>query len=189
MKRTEQFILILTFITFSWLGMQVVHELGHVAAAHATGARVLKVYLHPLIISETDIDQNSHPLIVVWAGCLTGTLLPLLAFGIAKLCRAPGLYLFRFFAAFCLVANGVYIGMGSSKNGWDTEVMLDNGSPRWLMVLFGLATYPLGLYLWHKLGPNFGLGQAKGKVDRKATITSAALLLTLVTVELIMNSQ
>ncbi|MBL1216618.1 MAG: hypothetical protein D8M59_03905 [Planctomycetes bacterium] len=144
MKRIEQIILIVSFILFSWLGMQAVHELGHVLGALASHAEIEHVALHPLIISRTDIGDNPHPLVVVWAGPVVGAALPLCAFLLAIVCRSPGVNLFRFFAGFCLIANGAYITFGSSEGGLDTAVMIQNGSPRWVMVLFGILTMPLG---------------------------------------------
>ena len=189
MKRFEQAILIISFIAFSWLAMQVVHELGHVVAAWLTKAEVIRVALHPCIISQTEIGHNPHPLIVVWAGPIVGIALPLLAFLVAKVCRAPGVYLFRFFAGVCLIANGVYIAVGPSEGLADTGVMIQHGSPRWLLVLFGIITVPLGLYLWHGEGKHFGLGEAKGQVNRSAAFVSAFLLIVLAGVELIFNSK
>jgi hypothetical protein len=189
MKRFEQAILIVSFIAFSWLAMQVVHELGHVVAAWWTKAQINEVALHPCIISHTYIGHNPHPLIVVWAGPIVGAALPLLAFLVAKVCRAPGVYLFRFFAGVCLIANGVYITVGPSEGLADTGVMMEHGSPRWLMVLFGVITVPLGLYLWHGEGKHFGLGEAKGQVSRSAAVVSALLLIALAGAELIFNSK
>jgi hypothetical protein len=190
MKRLTQVLLIVTFIGFSWLGMQVVHETGHVLVARLTGGEVIKVALHPLIVSRTDLGQNPHPLAVVWGGPLIGSGLPLLVLALAAAFRWPGLPLFRFFAGFCLIANGVYIGIGwLLTDGADTWVMTENGSPVWVLVVFGLLAAPLGLYLWHRQGPHFGLGEAKGNVSMRAAITSAALFLTLVAGELIRNER
>ena len=168
--------------------MQVVHELGHVIVGRITGAEVTKVVLHPLIVSRTDLGHNPHPLAVVWGGPLLGSLLPLLAWGLAVLFRAPGIYLYRFFAGFCLIANGVYIGVGwLIANGADPWVMTRNGSPVWVLVLFGIVCFPLGLFLWHRQGPYFGIGQPKGQVSGVATIVSAFLLIALAGTELIRN--
>ncbi len=68
MKRLDQIVLVGTFIGFSWLAMQAVHELGHVLGAVATGGRVTEVVLHPCTISRTDVHPNPHPLLVVWPG-------------------------------------------------------------------------------------------------------------------------
>jgi hypothetical protein len=108
--------------------------------------------------------------------------------GLAERLRSPGTYLFRFFAGFCLVANGVYIGVGHFlADGADPYVMLENGSPRWLLVLFGAVAFPLGLFLWHRQGTHFGLGNARGNVNLQATCISAALLVVLISAELIRN--
>lgn len=190
MNRLLQILLIVTFLGFSWLAMQAVHEAGHVLAAQATGGEVIKVALHPLIVSRTDLGFNPHPLAVVWGGPLLGSLLPLLAFALAAVSRIPGVYLFRFFAGICLIANGVYIGAGwLLANGADPWVMRENGSPAWVLVLFGLLTFPLGLYLWHRQGPHFGLGEAKDNVNPRAAFISAALFLALVGAELIRNEK
>jgi hypothetical protein len=189
-QRLPQIVLIVTFIPFAWLGMQAVHEGGHVFMAHVTGGEVINVALHPLIMSRTDVGQNPHPLAVVWGGPVLGSVVPLLAFGLASVCRLPGVYLFRFFAGFCLIANGVYIGVGwLIADGADPWVMTDGGAPRWLLVLFGLIATPLGLYLWHRQGPHFGLASSKGKVSTSAAMISAALLLAIVGLELLFGSK
>jgi hypothetical protein len=190
MKRLQQILLIVTFIGLSWLGMQVVHETGHVIVARLTGGEVIKVALHPLIVSRTDLGENPHPLAVVWGGPLVGSVLPVLVFALAAALRLPGVYLLRFFAGFCLIANGVYISIGwLLADGADPWVMTENGSPVWVLVLFGLLTAPLGLYLWHRQGPHFGLGEGKGNVSVRAAVTSAALFLALVAGELIRNER
>jgi len=188
MKRLPQILLIVTFIGFSWLAMQVVHEAGHVLVARLTGAEVTKVALHPLIMSRTDVAENPHPLAVVWGGPLVGSLLPLLLFALAAAFRAPGVYLFRFFAGFCLIANGVYIGVGRFlAEGADPWVMTENGSPRWVLVVFGAVAFPVGLYLWHRQGSHFGLGDAKGSVNTRAAFISAGLFLALTGAEIVRN--
>src|SRR5260370_4113572 len=89
-KRIPQIVLIGTFIPLCWLAMQVVHELGNVLLARATKGEVIKVALHPSIVSRTDLGENPHPLAVVWGGPLFGSLLPLVAFGAASISRIPG---------------------------------------------------------------------------------------------------
>jgi len=187
MKRLPQILLIATFIGFSWLAMQVLHEAGHVLVARLTGAEVTKVALHPLILSRTDVAENPST-----GRCLGRSpcwfTVPLLLFALAAAFRAPGVYLFRFFAGFCLVANGVYIGVGHFlAEGADPWVMMENGSPRWLLVMFGAVAFPLGLYLWHRQGPHFGLGDAKGIVNTRAAFISAGLFLALTGAETLRN--
>jgi len=90
MRRLEQIVLIGTFLGFSWLAMQAVHELGHVAAARLTGGTVTQVVLHPCTISRTDVSPNPRPLVVVWAGPLVGATLPLLAYWMACVVKCQG---------------------------------------------------------------------------------------------------
>jgi hypothetical protein len=179
MQRLHQGILIASTVLGSWLGMQLVHEFGHVLGLWATGGRVARVVFHPLMISRTVPADNPHPLTEVWAGPLLGVILPVLGWLAAVVLRLPGAYLLRFFAGFCLIANGAYIGAGSFDRVGDCEVMLRHGSPVWLLWLFGAVTVPAGLGLWHRLGPHFGLGSARGQVSRRAAYTSLAGLVML----------
>lgn len=189
MKRIDQLILIFTFLAFSWLAMQAVHEFGHVVGAWLTRAEVTRVALHPCIISRTDLGSNPHPAVVAGTGPIIGSLLPLVILLVARICRAPGVYLFRFFAAFCLVANGVYMVLGPSDGGVDTGVMIEHGLPRGFLISLGVPAVCLGLYLWHRQGKYFGLGETRGDVSRQAVIVSVLLLAAITTVELIINSR
>jgi hypothetical protein len=87
--------------------------------------------------------------------------------------------LLRFFAGFCLIANGAYIGVGSFDRIGDCDEMLRHGSPIWHLWLFGAATMPLGLWLWHGQGLHFGLGAASGHVDGRAAWISLIACLSL----------
>lgn len=158
MNRLHQVVLIAATLLGSWLGMQDVHELGHMTGAWLTGGRVSKVVLHPLTISRTDLSENPRPSFVVWAGPVLGAVLPLLIWGCAGALRLPGAFVLRFFAGFCLIANGAYLGVGSFARVGDAGEMLRHGSARWQLWVFGAITAPLGLWLWHGLGPQFGLG-------------------------------
>src|SRR3954447_25675166 len=120
-------ILIASTLLGSWLGMQAVHELGHVCGGGLTGGKVQRVVLHPLTVSRTDLGENPAPLAVVWAGPLLGVLLPLAAWGLAAGLHLRGAFLLRFFAGFCLVANGGYIGGGSFDRLGDAGQRLRHG--------------------------------------------------------------
>src|SRR5689334_5732511 len=100
MRHRHQTILIVATLLGSWLGMQAVHEFGHVVGAWLTGGRVAGVVLYPLTISRTDLAENPHPLPVVWAGPVVGVVLPLGLWALAAGLGLPGAFVLRFFAGF-----------------------------------------------------------------------------------------
>jgi len=180
MQRTCQFVFVVSLIALSWLGMQVVHELGHVFGALLTGASVTRIVLNPLTISRTDVFPNPSPRIVVWAGPLMGSLLPLMLLMPARV-RGIGRSMAQFFAGFCLIANGAYISMGSFDQVGDAGVMLQTGTPLGWLLLFGGATIPWGLLIWHRMGSLRAFLRNPGCVsDRLAYGTAAALGVMLV---------
>jgi hypothetical protein len=177
--------LLLTTLIMSWLGMQAVHELGHVLGALASGGEVRRVVLHPLTISRTDLGANPQPLFVVWAGSLLGVALPLLCWFIAARWRSAGAFLWRFFAGFCLIANGAYIGLGSFDRVGDCGEMLRQGSSLWQLWLFGMVTIPLGFWFWHGQARHFGLGEKRNMIDARTVGITTAIAVALIVLGLI----
>ena len=152
MNRINQFVFLISFLLLCWFGMQAVHELGHVVGALVSGGEIQKVVLNPLSISQTEVFPNPHPLAVVWLGPALGCLMPWLFTWVIP--REPKIAkkLAEFFAGFCLVANGAYIGFGAFNGIGDCGVMLEAGTPFWILPLFGITTFFSGIYLWHQLG-------------------------------------
>jgi hypothetical protein len=95
--------------------------------------------------------------------------------------------LLRFFAGFCLIANGAYIGGGSFDRIGDAGVMLRHGSSPWWLWTFGAVTVPAGLRLWHRQGQHFGLGRTAGKVSALAAYIGLAVLLSLIVLGLVVD--
>lgn len=136
---------------WSWFLMMAVHESGHAVAALATGGGVRQITLQPLSISRTDVDPNPYPLLVVWAGPAAGCVIPLLTLLFSR--GKDGLRChFAFFAGFCLIANGAYIGGGAFDQVGDCRVMLQHGSPMWLLFAFGGVAVIAGFWVWHGIG-------------------------------------
>jgi hypothetical protein len=128
--------------------MQAVHECGHVFAAWCSGATVERVVLLP--ISHTETSNVEHPLFVYGAGALFGAIFPVLLWLMINGLHWKTAYLFRFFAGFCLVANGAYIGCDVSITGpTDAGLLIDHGVQRWALLLFGIFCVSGGLVLWH----------------------------------------
>jgi hypothetical protein len=180
MARFEHVVFLLTTIVACWLGMQAVRELGHVVGALLTGMRVENVVLHPLTISRTNLGEGSHPLLVTLAGPLIGVALPLVAWLLAALLRLPGAFLLRFFAGFCLIANGAYIGGGSLEGIGDCGELLRHGAQLWQLWLFGAVGVTGGLATWHGLGADFGLGRDGKAVSRRMTLAVIGLAVALI---------
>ena len=195
MNRFFQVLLIASTAGLSWLGMMAVHELGHVLAAWTSGGVVERIDLHPLVLSHTMLAANPCPLYVAWGGPILGCLFPLALLGIVKLFAKPYDYLAAFFAGFCLVANGAYLGGGTFSGGNaldgntldDGAVILNSGGEVWQLLLFALLTVPSGLWLLNGLGKHFGLvkGASRGKVDHKAAVVVAVVFSAVVCSELV----
>lgn len=171
-------LLIVTTLAASWYAMMVVHELGHVLAAWLTGGQVIRVVLHPLAFSRTELSTNNNPIAIVWGGPIVGTLLPLALWLIARALRLRLAFLLRFFAGFCLIANGAYLASAILEPVGDTDDMLRYGVPLWLIVAPGALALIVGFATWHRLGPHFGL--TNQPVDRAAVITSSVTLCVLI---------
>jgi hypothetical protein len=172
-------VLAVSIVGASWLGMTLVHEAGHALAAWVTGGRVVRMVLHPLGIPRTEVAPNPQPLVVVWGGPILGVAAPLALWGLLHALRCGGAYLWRFFAAFCLVANGAYLAAGSLLRAADAGDMLRLGSPPGVLWAFGGLCVPLGFVLWHRQGKFFGLGRDALPVSASAAYGTAAGLLLL----------
>lgn len=183
-NRAVQLILIASTLVASWLGMQAVHELGHMSAAWIAGGEVVNVALHPAGISRTDIADNPHPLTVAWAGPLFGVLAPMAAWQLAARCRCTNAFLLQFFAGFCLVANGLYLGVGSINRVGDCGDLLRHGAPAWQLWTFGVCATLLGLWLWHGQGRYFGLSQNSQPASKSAAGTALAISFVLLSLGL-----
>lgn len=178
--RRRRMVLIVATLLGSWLGMQAVHECGHVLGAWLTGGRVARVVLYPLTFSRTDLADNPRPRAVAWAGPMVGATVPLLLWAMAGVARWPGAFVLRFFAGFCLLANGLYIAVGSLDRVGDCRELLQHGARPWELWLFGVLTAPLGLWLWHGLGRRFGLGPASEPIPNGVLYSTLAACLALV---------
>ena len=189
MNRLFQILLITSTLAFSWLGMMAVHEFGHVVHLGLSGGTVEQVILHPLAISRTDAGDNPHPLVVAWGGPIWGCLVPLGVLLVARRLAPSQAYLARFFAGFCLVANGAYLAGDAFVRGGDGRDLIAHGTPPSVLIVLGVATVAAGLWLWNGLGPHFGLGTASGRVDRRAACAVTVALALVILLELALSAR
>ncbi|HTL27994.1 MAG TPA: hypothetical protein VL282_02185 [Tepidisphaeraceae bacterium] len=180
--RFIQVLIVVSLMWLSWLAMMVVHEAGHVLAARSTGGTVRRVIWHPLVISRTDVRPNPRPRIEVWAGPIFGIVLPVLVAALGTLLRVRWTYLFWFFAGFCLIANGAYIGIGVFHPVGDAHELVALDTPRWALALFGFPAVVAGIWIWDRVSTRLGFGKIPRPIDvRHATMTFfIALILTAV---------
>ena len=186
-RRLASALLIALTCLFCWLAMMIVHECGHVLHAWMSGGGVVKVVLHPLSISRTDVEPNPHPHFVAWGGAIWGCGLPAVLVPIVRRLRLPFDYLYAFLAGFCLIANGVYLGAGAVFPAGDARDLLRLGTPWWLLLGFGIAATVAGLRLWNGLSPHFGIGKSSEAVDRRATRCMAIACALIIVLELTLS--
>ena len=157
--RWQRIILVLSTLVASWYGMMLVHELGHVLAAWATGSRVAEVRVPFFGLSQTEIAEYRHAAVVVTMGPILGVVVPVLVWVVARwLFRTRVEPLTRFFAGFCLVANGGYMASGLVAPVGDAADLVALGLPGWAMGVPGLVAAGAGLAVWNGLGRAFGFG-------------------------------
>jgi hypothetical protein len=167
-------ILLLASVATYWLLMMPAHELGHILHALATGGHVTRVILHPLAFSRTDVSPNPSPLAVVWGGPLWGTLLPIGLWLLWRSLRLPAAKWLQGLAAFCAIANGLYLASGVIIPAGDTEDLLRLGTPAWTLAATGLPTIALGFWIAHRMGGRFGVARIGPQAAKKHAFIAVA---------------
>ncbi|MFM9996819.1 MAG: hypothetical protein ACKVU4_13585 [Phycisphaerales bacterium] len=134
-----------------WYPMTAVHESGHVLHAWLSGGRVERVVLHPLEFSRTDVAPNPHPQFVAWGGAIWGTCFPLIVAQAVRRARRRIARTARFFAGYCFVANGVYLGSAVVMPVGDAEDLIRFGVPGAVVAAMGLCGWVCGLLIWRTI--------------------------------------
>lgn len=135
-------------ILVGWWPMMACHELGHIVAAWHGGGTIESVELRPWQISQTVRHGSTHPELDIWAGPLTGMVLPLLIWLTVR--RRPLLAQpLRWFAGLCLIGNGLYLSAGTLGPDGDLAELAALQAPLWPALVVGICATLLGLWLWH----------------------------------------
>ncbi|MCC6229853.1 MAG: hypothetical protein IT432_11565 [Phycisphaerales bacterium] len=169
----RRLLIIAPLLAGSWYAMMLVHEFGHVIAAWITGSQIQSVRVPWVGFSQTLVPATQWPRVVTASGPVVGAMLPLLTWLIARhipcLSRRGWSVIARFFAAFCLLANGVYLGSAMLNPVGDTEELVRVGVPAWVLTTIGLPAAALGLALWNGMAMN--LDHAADAEARHARVT------------------
>ena len=169
-----------------WLWMQIIHECGHVLAVLALQGRVEHVDLHPMRISHTLYTAAPDATVwIIWSGPLLGCLFPLLIWGMITRWWQPAAHHFRFFAGFCLIANGAYLGSAVLDLVGDARDLVQRQVPLAALIVFAVSTVPAGFWLWNGLGPRFGLGDQPEPIGNWESTMALLLLFLTVVVEIL----
>jgi hypothetical protein len=169
--------------------MMAVHELGHVLHAIASDGVVARVVVGPFEMSRTDLWRNPHPAFVAAGGVVWGAILPFLVSLTVPAHWAPGRHLARFFAGFCLAANGVYLLVGGLHDGGDPGDLRHFGVPLLPIMFAGLIETTLGLRVWHGLGPRLGFGVHADQRPCRTALVLLVLLGAVVAFEILLSPQ
>lgn len=210
-NRCRRLLFVISVLGLSWLGMMATHEFGHIAAAKLTGGKVVRVVLHPATISRTDVAPNPSPLAVAWAGPILGCLIPvLLTLAVRRRKNHSGdtpakkdcvleaettnpepasrwHSIAQFFAGFCCIANGAYLGVGVFDRVGDADEILKAGTSPWMLAAFGLIAVVSGMAMWHRLGSPLAVLQGRRELDPWLVRGLLATLLLVIVVECIFS--
>ncbi len=174
-------------ILLCWYWMMALHEVGHVAATLLLGGQVERVVWHPLEVSATFRRGSASPVLDTWAGPLAGVVLPFAVWGLGERFWRPAAAYLRFFAGFCLIANGVYMAAGAATGVGDGGDLLRLGAAAWPIYLFGLAATAGGLALWHGQGGHFGLDPDGPPITARRTAVVVTLCLATVALGFVLD--
>jgi hypothetical protein len=177
-------LLLATILPACWLGMMAVHELGHVLAAWLAGAEVHRVVLPLFSFSRTDVAHSDRLRAIIWAGPAVGVALPVLVWLAARAMKWEIAFVLRFFAGFCLIANGAYIGFGWIDSIGDAGDLRKAGESTVLMTIAGSIGIVAGLVMWSGLSAPLGLGARAKTVSPRVAMGVVAALLALIGVSL-----
>jgi hypothetical protein len=136
----------------AWYAMEAVHELGHVIGA---GGRVAAVHIPLVGFSMTEYEDGIGTVRSIACGPALGATMPLILL-LAPRRRLAG-RIARFFAGFCLVANGAYMLAGAYMNEGDAGDLIGFGVTRVSIMVPALLALGLGLWVLHRNGRWAGL--------------------------------
>lgn len=153
MKIPSQLLLFFVATVVAWYGMMAMHEGGHCLGALLSGGVVESVKIPLLGFSQTQYADLPHPQLTTWSGPLGGSLFALAPLLCRRRFDRRYQQLSLYFAGFCLIANGLYLGLGLIERAGDCGDLLNHGAQSWQLVFVGAGLTAVGAYCWHRMGP------------------------------------
>ena len=95
--------------------------------------------------------------------------------------------LLQFFAGFCCIANGAYLGIGVFDRIGDAGEILKAGSPPSMLIAFGLIAFFAGLTIWHRLGSPLAILHNRTEYDSCLVNGLVATLILVIVVECLLS--
>lgn len=141
-------LLAVPLLGWAWLSCMLIHELGHVLGAWATGGRLVLVNVRPFVFSTTLVEPNPMPGVVLWSGFLLGWLVALFAIPLWRVHVHPVGPIAKAWSAYCWLSMGSYLALAMGERFSDTGLLLKLGwSPLLLCCVGGgvaVAGYVVG---------------------------------------------
>lgn len=135
----------------SFIAMEAVHEFGHVFHAWLTGTQVVDVSIPLLGFSATRVGAGNYETFIVAGGPTWGVAIPVLACGLAYFFAQNVPEPLKFFAGFCLIANGLYLALGCGLPATDAGKLVRMRFSIITLVGLGIFATAAGLLIWHRL--------------------------------------
>ena len=192
MDRCFQALLMFSTAALSWLLMLAVHELGHVLHGWLSGATLDAVHLPLVGFSRTDFAVNPHPLFVAWGGALWGCVLPLAILVVARCFAAKRhLYLARLVRRLLPDRQRRLSAWRSDSDRRSRRRRRHSSTRRRSLATDRLRRRRRGrrIVSLERLGPYFGLGPSRGRVDRKAAVGVTIALLAVACIEALLANR
>lgn len=139
-----RFFEVVALLLISWVVMCFTHEVGHLIGGWISGATLSQVDLVPWRLPYSIHEPDPNPLVTLWMGPIIGAFLP---WCIGIVIRQQWI---RLVGNFCLLANGLYIGVGYflSDRYLDTQRLITEGTSTLTISSYCLVTLGIGYPLF-----------------------------------------
>jgi len=181
-KTLQKCLIALGLIVFAYNAITIVHELGHAAAAMATGGEVDRIEVSPVSWSYAHFVSDPEPRATSWGGFLAaatiGPLVFFIVWGVKSRFSLWGLML----AMAGLVGSGVYMLVGAIIGIGDSASLMARGISPGILIIIGIGLICAGLPFLLLLGSLLGVGRGHTRCRTTLSVISLPVLYLAVSV-------